>query len=164
MSFFNLRILIVNNFVDEQFEIYLALFMYNVYSNKRQLNIQRRTKTEYISRKWYIYVPIYYFLLGADDKKVKIKALCKLGSFLICILIFQYVLVFSKSDLMVGNNFLCAILLFALHVNWASEIQKLICKLVIHSACAFLHHNGRSSNLNSSWVGEGAIHPCPFKA
>ena len=64
---------------------------------------------------------IYYFLLGADDKKVKIKALCKLGSFLICILIFQYALVFSKSDLMVGNNFLCAILLFALHVNWASE-------------------------------------------
>ena len=60
---------------------------------------------------------IYYFLLGADDKKVKIKALCKLGSFLICILIFQYALVFSKSDLMVGNNFLCAILLFALHVN-----------------------------------------------
>ena len=44
------------------------------------------------------------------------------------------------------------------------EHQKLICKLVIHSACAFLHHNGRSSNLNSSWVGEGAIHPCPFKA
>ena len=38
------------------------------------------------------------------------------------------------------------------------EHQKLICKLVIHSACAFLHHNGRSPNLNSNWVIEGAVY------
>ena len=105
---------------------------------------------------------------GKKDEKYWIEYIiyvfCKFGSFLICILIFQYALVlffpspilqFPLLETIFSLPFCC--LLFML-----IEHQKLICKLVIHSACAFLHHNGRSSNLNSSWVSERAIPPMPF--